>query len=270
MNYKYVIRLCSVLALGFVCLFAYEANAQTFVLDLSEGGGSLTARLFQLLFLTTVIALAPSALLTVTCFTRIVIVLSLLRVALGTQQSPPNQVMVALALFLSFFIMSPTLERAYDEGIAPLLNEEIDELEGISRVARPFHDFMAANVRTADLELFTEIAGIETVETIEEIPYSVMIPSFIISELRRAFEIGFLLFLPFVVLDLVVASVLMAMGMMMLPPVMISVPFKLIFFVLVDGWRLIAGSMVQGFEVPEFSVSEERPAFFAQQPGADR
>jgi flagellar biosynthetic protein FliP len=184
-----------------------------------------------------------------TSFTRIIIVFSLLRTALGTQQSPPNQVMVSLALFLTMFVMMPTFERIWDEGVSPMIDGEISEFEGFERSIVPMHDFMVLHVRDKDVELFANLAangGLEIVEG-EQLPLRVLIPAFMISELRRAFEIGFLLFIPFLIIDMVVASVLMAMGMMMLPPVIISLPFKLIFFVLVDGWFLVAGSLVQSF-----------------------
>jgi flagellar biosynthetic protein FliP len=174
-------------------------------------------------------------------------VLSLLRSALGLQQTPPNSVMIALALFLSFFIMSPTLERAYDEGVAPLIQEEITEQQAFERVVKPFHDFMMAHVREKDLRLFMDMGEIKAVETPDATPMRVLIPAFMISELRRAFEIGFLVFIPFLVIDMFVASTLMSMGMMMLPPVMISLPFKLIFFVIVDGWYMLSGSLVESF-----------------------
>jgi flagellar biosynthetic protein FliP len=166
---------------------------------------------------------------------------------MGIQQTPPNTVMISLALFLTFFIMTPTLKAAYDNGITPLLNAEIDEIQAFDRTVAPFHDFMMKHVRETDLKLFIDLSGEGPFETEAEIPLQVLIPAFMISELRRAFEIGFMLFLPFVIIDMVTASILMSMGMMMLPPVMISLPFKIIFFVLVDGWYLICGSLIQSF-----------------------
>jgi flagellar biosynthesis protein FliP len=183
----------------------------------------------------------------VTSFVRLIVVLSFLRSAIGLQQTPPNQVLVSLALFLTLFIMTPAAETAYREGIQPLMENRINETEAFQRTVQPFHAFMIRHVREQDLRLFVDIANIPTIATPEETPLRVLIPAFMISELRRAFEIGFLLFLPFLVIDMVVASILMSMGMMMLPPVMISLPFKLIFFVLVDGWYLVAGSLVQSF-----------------------
>ena len=183
-----------------------------------------------------------------TSFTRIIVVLSFLRNALGTQTTPPNFVLVSLALFLTGFVMAPTLETAYDNGIAPLIAERITEQQAFDQVAAPLHVFMMKNVRDQDLQLFAGMAKVDTaVGDPKDIPLRVVVPAFMISELRRAFEIGFLLFLPFLIIDIVVASILMSMGMMMLPPVTISLPFKLIFFVLVDGWYLVAGSLVQSF-----------------------
>jgi flagellar biosynthesis protein FliP len=223
-----------------------EASAQSFTLDLGDGA-TTTGRIVQLIMLMTVLTLAPSILMMVTCFVRIIVVLSLLRTALGTQQAPPNVVLTSLALFLTFFIMAPTGERAWREGIAPLTEGRITEQQALERAALPFHDFMVRHTRETDVALFVDIARIEPPATPEAIPYRVLIPAFMISELRRAFEIGFLLFIPFVIIDMVVAAVLMSMGMMMMPPAVVALPFKLIFFVLVDGWYLIAGSLVQSF-----------------------
>ena len=222
------------------------AEAQNFNLDFGDGG-STTARVVQFIALLTVLSLAPSIIVMVTSFTRIVVVLAFLRSAIGTQQTPPNTVLVSLALFLTAFVMAPTLEAAYEQGIEPLIAEEISEGEAFERAMAPIRVFMLQQVREQDLRLFMDMAEIETVESVEETPLRALIPAFMISELRRAFEIGFLLFVPFVIIDMVVASVLMSMGMMMLPPIMISLPFKLIFFVLVDGWYLVAGSLVQSY-----------------------
>lgn len=230
----------------FCLLLPAAAMAQKLSLDFGDGG-STAGRMIQIIALITILSLAPSLLVMMTSFTRIIVVLSLLRSALGLQQTPPNSVMIALALFLSFFIMSPTLERAYDEGVAPLIQEEITEQQAFERVVKPFHDFMMAHVREKDLRLFMDMGEIKTVETPEATPMRVLIPAFMISELRRAFEIGFLVFIPFLVIDMFVASTLMSMGMMMLPPVMISLPFKLIFFVIVDGWYMLSGSLVESF-----------------------
>ncbi len=235
--------------LGFT-LIPMDVFAQTLSLDLGQGAenGTVTGRVVQLLAMMTVLSLAPSILIMMTSFTRIVVVLSFLRTAIGIQQTPPNTVMISLALFLTFFIMSPTFTAAYEAGIEPLVNEEIDEMEAFDRSIEPFKAFMLDHVREKDLLLFMELSKTEEPETAMELPIQVVIPSFMISELRRAFEIGFMLFLPFLIIDMVTASILMSMGMMMLPPVMISLPFKIIFFVLVDGWYLISGSLIQSFE----------------------
>jgi len=253
------------------------AMAQTFSLDLGDTDGSLTGRVIQLLLLFTVLSLAPSILVVLTSFTRIIVVLSLMRSALGIQQTPPNAVLISLALFLTAFVMAPTLEAAYTEGIAPLIEQEISEEEAFTRTITPFRRFMLGQVREKDLVLFVnlsnglvpdaaaaEAADADQFDTAQEaaadeadeppaintpddIPLKALIPAFMISELRRAFEIAFLVFIPFLIIDMVIASVLMSMGMMMLPPIIISLPFKLIFFVLLDGWYLIAGSLVQSF-----------------------
>jgi flagellar biosynthesis protein FliP len=233
-------------AAGLALFWTSPGLAQSFNLDLGDGGTS-TGRIIQLFILMTVLSLAPSILVMVTSFIRLVVVLSFLRSAIGLQTTPPNTVIVSLALFLTLFIMTPTLETAYREGISPLIENQITETEAFDRSVRPFHAFMMRHVREQDLRLFADIANLPAVEGPEAMPLRVLIPAFMISELRRAFEIGFLLFLPFLVIDMVVASILMSMGMMMLPPVMISLPFKLIFFVLVDGWYLVAGSLVQSF-----------------------
>lgn len=232
------------LAFGAVLLFAEPAFAQSLNVDLGEG--SLSGRAIQLVLLITVLSLAPGILMTVTSFTRFIVILSLLRTGLGTQGAPPNAVLISLAMFLSFFVMAPTFEQAWEQGVKPLTEQTITEAEAFERVAAPFRTFMLKHVRDDDLGMFIELSGREIARSAET-PMTVLAPAFMISELRRAFEIGFLLFLPFLIIDLVVAAILMAMGMMMLPPVTISLPFKLIFFVLVDGWHLVAGSLVKSF-----------------------
>ena len=222
------------------------AVAQTLSLDFDQGGDA-TARIIQIIALITILSLAPSILVMVTSFIRIMVVLSFLRTAMGTQQTPPNQVLISLALFLTVFVMMPTFEKAFDQGIQPLIAGEIDESEAFNRSVGPFRDFMMSHVREQDLGLFVDIGKIPEEEARREMPMRVLIPAFMISELRRAFEIGFLIFVPFLIIDMVVASVLMAMGMMMLPPIIIALPFKIIFFVLVDGWFLIVGSLVRSF-----------------------
>ena len=231
---------------AYLLMGSTPAFAQSLNLDFGEGGSS-TARIVQLVVLLTVITLAPSILVMVTSFARIVIVLSLLRTALGTQGAPPNSVMVSLALFLTFFIMQPTLELAYEQGVVPLIEEQITEEQAFDRTIVPIKGFMLRHVREKDIDLFRQIANVGNIENPVDTPLRVLVPAFMISELKRAFEIGFLIFIPFLIIDMVVASVLMSMGMMMLPPVMISLPFKLIFFVLVDGWYLVVGSLVQSF-----------------------
>ncbi|MEE8499941.1 MAG: flagellar type III secretion system pore protein FliP [Kiloniellales bacterium] len=236
------------LALLIAALAPEPALAQMLQFDLGdEAAGSTASRLIQLVALLTILSLAPSILVMLTSFTRIVVVLSFLRSALGIQQTPPNSVLISLALFLTAFIMMPTLERVYDQAIQPMVAEEIDELEALDKATTPVRDFMLEHVREQDLKLFLDMADSGPIAAPEETPMRSLIPAFMISELRRAFEIGFLLFLPFIIIDMVVASVLMSMGMLMLPPIMISLPFKLIFFVLVDGWYLVAGSLVQSY-----------------------
>ncbi|MEC7593725.1 MAG: flagellar type III secretion system pore protein FliP [Pseudomonadota bacterium] len=230
-----------------VTALAGTAMAQSLSLDFGDGDGSTTGRIVQLIAVLTVLSLAPGILVTVTSFTRIVIVLSLLRTALGTQQSPPNIVMVSLALFLSAFIMAPAFTAAWQNGLSPLIEERIDEATAFEEVTAPFRTFMLNNVRDKDLQLFQEIADLDDAETGAAAPLQVLVPAFMISELRRAFEIGFLLYLPFIVIDMIIASILMSMGMMMLPPVIVSLPFKLIFFVLIDGWYMVVGSLVKSF-----------------------
>jgi len=222
------------------------AAAQDVSINFGSGAG-LTERVIQLIALLTVLSLAPSILVMMTSFTRIVVVLSLLRTALGTATAPPNAVIVALSLFLTAFVMGPAFQSAYDVGIKPLINNEINVEQAFQRSSEPFRGFMLKNVRDKDLKLFTDLSREPVPATPEEMSLRILIPAFMISELKRAFEIGFLLFLPFLIIDLVVASVLMSMGMMMLPPVVVSLPFKLIFFVLVDGWSLVAGSLVQSY-----------------------
>ena len=225
---------------------ASGALAQDISINFGQGGG-LTERVIQLIALLTVLSLAPSILVMMTSFTRIVVVLSLLRTALGTATAPPNAVIVALALFLTAFVMGPALQRSYDLGIRPLMNNEITVEQAFERASEPLKVFMQKNVREKDLALFMDLSREPRPATPEELSLRILMPAFMISELKRAFEIGFLLFLPFLIIDLVVASVLMSMGMMMLPPVVVSLPFKLIFFVLVDGWSLVAGSLVQSY-----------------------
>jgi flagellar biosynthetic protein FliP len=246
------VRLATGAAVVAIILGALPAAAQEISINLGQGAGAagsggLTERVIQLIAFITVLSLAPSILVMMTSFTRIVVVLSLLRTALGTATAPPNAVIVALALFLTAFVMGPALQNAYDTGIRPLVNNEISVEQAFERSSVPLKAFMQKNVREKDLALFSDLSREPRPETPEQISLRILVPAFMISELKRAFEIGFLLFLPFLIIDLVVASVLMSMGMMMLPPVVVSLPFKLIFFVLVDGWSLVAGSLVQSY-----------------------
>ena len=223
-----------------------SAAAQDISVNFGQGNG-LTERVIKMIALLTVLSLAPSILVMMTSFTRIVVVLSLLRTALGTATAPPNTVIVSLALFLTAFVMGPALQRAYDTGIKPLVANEITAEQAFERGSQPLRAFMQKNVREKDLKLFVDMSKTDAPASPDELSLRVLVPAFMISELKRAFEIGFLLFLPFLIIDLVVASVLMSMGMMMLPPVVVSLPFKLIFFVLFDGWSLVAGSLIQSY-----------------------
>jgi len=225
---------------------AGTVSAQDISVNFGPGAG-VTERVIQLVALITVLSLAPAILVMVTSFTRIVVVLSLLRTAIGLQTAPPNAVVVSLALFLTAFVMGPAFQTAYDTAVKPVIAGEMQPQQAFEKGAEPFRAFMLKNVREKDLALFIDLSREAKPESAEATPLRILVPAFMISELRRAFEIGFLLFVPFLVIDLVIASVLMSMGMMMLPPVIVSLPFKLIFFVLVDGWSLVAGSLVQSF-----------------------
>ncbi len=224
------------------------AHAQSVTFDLGAGGhAGATSRIVQLTALLTVLSLAPSLLVMMTAFTRIVIVLSLLRGALGAQGAPPNTVLIGLALFLTWFVMQPVLDQAWSAGLLPMMDGRVGEMEGLRLATEPFRKFLTANVRLSDLRLFLDLAHLPDPPLGEPAPWRALVPAFLVSELRRAFEMGFLVYLPFLVIDMVVASVLMSLGMMMLPPATVSLPLKLIFFVLVDGWRLVSGSLVQSF-----------------------
>ena len=223
------------------------AAAQEVTLSLGDGG-SLTARSIQLILLITVLSLAPGLLMMVTCFPFLVTVFAILRQAIGLQQSPPNMLIVSLALFLTYFVMEPVFQQAWTDGIEPVLQEEIEIEVALPRMIAPFRTFMASRV---DPDTFHEVAsmrpGADMVEPGPEADLSVLVPSFLLSEIARAFQVGFLVFLPFLIIDLVVAAVLMSMGMMMVPPAIVSLPFKLAFFVIADGWSLVAGAMVRGY-----------------------
>ncbi len=240
------IRRWGLLLAGLV-LTAGPAAAQSLSVDLGGESGSTTARIVELVAIMTVLSVVPGLLVTVTSFTRIIVVLSFLRTALGVQQTPPNTVMVSLAVFLTTFIMAPTLQKAYDDGIKPMIAEKISQEDAVAKIVAPFHSFMMAHVREQDLGLFMGMGKLAPAATPEDTPLQALLPAFLISELRRAFEIGFLLFLPFLIIDIVVASLVMSMGMVSLPPSIISLPFKLIFFVLIDGWYLVSGALIQSF-----------------------
>ena len=233
----------------FTVFLSNTAEAAGFSFDFGEGLEP-TAKIIQMFGLVTILSLAPSILIMFTSFTRIIVVFSFLRSAIGLQQSPPNSVLISLALFLTFFIMTPTFQKSYDTGIVPMLENKMSEKEAFEKITIPFKQFMNHNVRKQDLELFMDIAKINKEEAgSDKISLTILTPAFIISELRRSFEIGFLIFIPFLIIDLLIAAILMAMGMMMLPPVMISLPFKVIFFVLIDGWYMICGSLVRSYGI---------------------
>ena len=201
----------------------------------------------KLIILLTVLSIAPSILILMTCFTRIIIVLGFVRTSLATQQMPPTQVLVGIALFMTFFIMAPTFQEVNKEALTPLFEEKITLEQAYEKASGPFKDFMSEHTRQKDLALFLNYAGVEQPKTIQDIPLTALVPAFAISEIKTAFQIGFMIFIPFLVIDMIVASVLMSMGMMMLPPVMISLPFKILLFVLVDGWYLVVKSLLQSF-----------------------
>ena len=218
----------------------------TFTITSNEGNGQINGTL-RILIMLTLIALAPTLLIMLTSFTRILIVLHFTRAALNTQTAPPNQILIGLALILTFFIMEPTITRINEEAIQPFEEGTIDQDEALEKGMAPLREFMYPQTQVKDVELFMDIAGQEWDGTLEDIPNSVLVPSFMISELRTAFWIGFMIYIPFIVIDMVVASTLMSMGMMMLPPTTISMPFKILLFVLADGWALIIGQLVQTF-----------------------
>lgn len=231
---------------GAAAATAGSAAAGGLTIDFN-GSGLFTDRMIQIIALVSVLSIAPSILIMMTSFVRIVVVLSLLRTALGLQQSPPNAVIISLSMFLTLFVMGPTLTDAYNQGVKPLMANQVTTEQGFTAAMTPMKKFMLEHVRGSDLKLFTDMAKTPVPQKAEDAAITSLAPAFMISELKRAFEIGFLLFVPFLIIDMAVASILMSMGMMMLPPVIISLPFKLIFFVLVDGWRLVAGSLVQSY-----------------------
>ncbi len=244
------LKALTVLSSLFGCSFAFaqaKSGVQLPGLSVNFGQGTDLVDTMQVLVLFTVLSLAPAFIILCTSFTRIIVVLSFMRQAIGTQSMPPNQLLVGLALFLSMFVMMPTGKAIYNNSITPYMNKSITTTEALSGVEKELRAFMQSQVRKADIGLFYDVTGTAAPQTIDDVPLHFLIPAFIISELKTAFQIGFLLYIPFLVLDMVVASVLMAMGMMMLPPVIISMPFKLLLFVLVDGWQLVTGSILRSF-----------------------
>ena len=248
---KYLICILVISGLVFLASSSWGQPFSLPSINLSGGDGGdepvKVAVIIQLLFLLTILSLAPAILVMLTSFTRIVVVLSLLRHALGTQQMPANQIIIGLSLFLTFFIMTPVWNEVNSQALQPYVNEEISAEKAFDLAAQPIKGFMLKQTREKDIALFVKISRGERPKTPDEIKLPVLIPAFVISELKTAFQIGFMIYLPFLILDMVVASVLLSMGMMMLPPIMISLPFKLLLFVLVDGWNLVVGSLVQSF-----------------------
>ncbi|EDP6836739.1 flagellar type III secretion system pore protein FliP [Campylobacter lari] len=241
-------RVLLALFLSSLALLGAEATIPTVNLSLSAPNSpQQLVTTLNIVIVLTILALTPTIVFVMTSFLRLVVVFSFLRTALGTQTMPPNTILVTLALILTFFIMEPVATKSYNEGIKPYIAEQIGYEEAFTKGVKPFKDFMLKNTREKDLALFYRIRNLENPKTIDDVPLTVLVPAFMISELKTAFEIGFLLFLPFLVIDMVVSSVLMAMGMMMLPPVMISMPFKLLIFVLVDGWNLLIQNLVKSF-----------------------
>ncbi len=242
------------LLFSFLLILGFSVEAQTpGIPALNVVGGAADGQSYsvtlEILALMTVLTLLPAVLLMMTSFTRIIIVLGILRQAMGTQSTPSNQVLLGLALFLSLFIMTPVLEQVNDDAIQPYLQEQMSAFEALQVATVPFKTFMLAQTRETDIQMFADIAGVESIASPEETPLRLLMPAFVTSELKTAFQIGFLIFIPFVIIDLVVASVLMSMGMMMLSPLIISLPFKLMLFVLVDGWALIMGTLASSFLV---------------------
>ncbi|MDH5480927.1 MAG: flagellar type III secretion system pore protein FliP [Nitrosomonas sp.] len=227
--------------------FAQQTGFPAFTSTPSPDGGETYTLSIQTLLLLTSFTFIPALVLMMSSFTRIIIVLSLLRLALGTQTSPPNQVLIGLALFLTFFIMAPVIDRVYEEAYLPFSEDKISIMEAADKASVPLKKFMLHQTREADIALFVQISGHDEIESREQVPLKILIPAYITSELKTAFQIGFVVFIPFLIIDMVVASVLMSMGMMMLSPMIISLPFKLMLFVLVDGWHLLIGSLTQSF-----------------------
>lgn len=236
-----------VLLLFFPCLSYAQPGLDVLTVVDNASGGQTYSLSIKIFFLMTALTLLPAALLMMTSFTRIIIVLAILRQALGTAQTPSSQILIGLALFLSFFVMTPVLDQIYQSSVKPYLNEEVSMNQALSLAETPIREFMLAQTRETDIELFASISGNDNIATEDDIPFSLIVPAFVTSELKTAFQIGFVIFIPFLIIDLVVASVLMSMGMMMLSPLIISFPFKLMLFVLVDGWALIMGTLANSF-----------------------
>jgi flagellar biosynthesis protein FliP len=235
----------------FVLLHSHAALAQTIDLQqiLGPTNGATSGRIIQLLLGMTVLSLAPGLLITVTCFTRFIIAFSFLRAGLGLPTTPANLILISLSLFMTFFVMAPTFDRAWEAGIKPLIDNTMTEKEAMPKIVAPFREFMLAHVREKDLKLFSDVADEKFAPAVKtgEVDLRVLVPAFMVSELRRGFEIGFLILLPFLVIDLIVATLTMSMGMMMLSPTVIALPFKVLFFVLIDGWNKIVGSLIRSF-----------------------
>ena len=243
-------QLVPVVAGLFLCMDPALADGIELVTSSTASDGSQTySTSIQILLMMTLMSLIPAAVISMTSFTRIIVVLAILRQALGTGQTPSNQILIGLALFLSVFIMMPVGSQVYEQSIAPLMADEVAFRPALERARVPVREFMLNQTRDAELEMFTDLAGIDGYDGIDDIPFYIVLPSFVTSELKTAFQIGFLIFIPFLVIDLVVASVLMSMGMMMLSPMLISLPFKIMLFVLVDGWALVLGTLVASFQV---------------------
>lgn len=243
-------RLLLFVALALLPLGAWaQGGLQALTVTANPGGGQTYSLSIQVLILMTALTFLPAMLMMVTAFTRIIIVLSILRQALGLTQAPSGQILIGLALFLTFFIMAPVFNRINTEAVQPYMNNKISMQEGLLRASVPLRKFMLAQTRDSDLQLFAHLSGNKGFASPDDVPFSVVVPAFVTSELKTAFQIGFLLFIPFMIIDLVVASVLMAMGMMMLSPMIISLPFKIMLFVLVDGWALIIGTLARSFTV---------------------
>lgn len=249
---KRILLLAALLAVTIIVTSA-EVQAQTIPKISVQVGESSdsddVSTTLQIVVLMTILALAPSILIMVTCFIRIVVVLSFLRHAMGIHQMPPNQLLLGLSLILTFFVMTPVIDQAYNNGIKPYLDGDMPREEAFDHATAPFKTFMLAQTREKDLALFVNISKTERPENADDLPLSILVPGFVISELRTAFQIAFVLFVPFLVIDMVVASVLMSMGMMMLPPIIVSLPFKILLFVLVDGWYLLVKSLVESFHL---------------------